>query len=114
MLVDEAQAMLAQRAWRDRKADFLSVDPQLRAGIGCMEAGQYLDQGRLARAVLPEQTMHLAAPDLQANPVERLHAAEALRQVGETQDRPRRAGVVLRRRRGCYYFSFHSCRYPAR
>ena len=31
------------------------------------------------------------------------------RQVGETQDRPRRAGDVLRRRRGCYHFSFHGC-----
>ena len=108
MLVDEAQAMLAQRAWRDRKADFLSVDPQLRAGIGRVEPRQNLDEGRFARTVLAEQTMHLAASDLQANPVERLHAAEALRQVGEPQNRPRRAGVVLRRRRGCYYFSFHS------
>ena len=114
MLVDEAQAMLAQRAWRDRKADFLSVDPQLRAGIGRVEPRQNLDEGRFARTVLAEQTVHLAASDLQADPVERLHAAETLRQVSEAQDWPRRAGLVLSRRRGCCYFNFHSCRYPAR
>jgi len=44
--------------------------------------------------------------------VERLYAAETLRQVGEAQDRPRLASVVARRR--CRYFNFHSCRYPAR
>src|SRR5262249_28746715 len=112
MLMDETQAVLAQRAWRDRKADFLSVDQQLRARIGRMEPGQDLDEGRFARAVLPEQTVHLAASDLQADPVERLHAAETLRQVGEAQDWPHRAGLILSRRRGCCYFNFHSCRYP--
>jgi hypothetical protein len=39
VLVHEAQAMLAQRARRDWKADLLSVDPELRARIGGMEAG---------------------------------------------------------------------------
>ncbi len=44
------------------------------AGVGRIDAGQHLDQRRLAGAVLPEQRMHLAAPDIEIDVVERQRA----------------------------------------
>jgi len=50
-----------------------------------MEAGQDLDQGGLARAVLAEQPVHLALCDLKRDVVERTLATEALGQPGQQQ-----------------------------
>jgi hypothetical protein len=46
-----------------------------------VKAGQNPDQCRLPRAVLAEQAMHLAAPQLDARRVQCPGAAEALRDV---------------------------------
>lgn len=42
-----------------------------------MHPVQYLDQGRLACAVLAEQRVYLAAVDAEIDPAQRLHASEA-------------------------------------
>ena len=48
------------------------------AGVGLVEAGDDLDQRRLAGAVLAEQRMHLAGADVEADPVQRAHAGKRL------------------------------------
>ena len=46
--------------------------------VGLVGAGEHLDQGGLAGAVLAEQAVHLAGPDLQVDAVQRPHARELL------------------------------------
>ena len=58
VLVDEAEAELAELPGRERQPHLLAVDPEL-AGVGRVEAGEDLDQRRLARAVLPEEAVDL-------------------------------------------------------
>ena len=55
------------------------------AGVGRMHARHQLDQGRLAAAVLADQTMYFAGHDRPIDAVQRLHATEALGDVAETQ-----------------------------
>ena len=47
-------------SWDECETDRLAVEQDL-AGIGRLHSGHDLDQGRLARAVLAQQRMHLAA-----------------------------------------------------
>ena len=51
-----------------------------------MHAGDQLDQGGLAAAVLADEAMHLAGQHVPIDPVERQHAAEALADGGEPQE----------------------------
>ncbi len=110
MLVDEADAEPPEGARRDRQGNLGAVHPKPRTRIRLVEAGQDLDQRRLAGAVLAEETVHLAAGDREVDIVERFRAAEML---GEARDAKNRDGLghrpghcrVTRR-----YCSFHSLR----
>ena len=57
----------------------LLAEPGDLALIRAMDAGEHLDQGRLARAVLSEDAVHLAGEDVQVDSAQRLHAREGLR-----------------------------------
>ncbi len=48
------------------------------AGVGLVGAGQHLDQGGLAGAVLAEQAVHLAGRDVEVDAVQRADAGELL------------------------------------
>jgi hypothetical protein len=52
-----------------------------------MDAGQHLDEGRLARAVLPHQRMDLARPQPERDAAQRRHAVELLVDAGELEHR---------------------------
>ena len=52
--------------------------PDDLAGIGAVDAGEDLHQGRLPRAVLAEEADDLAGPDREAHVVEGAHAREGL------------------------------------
>jgi hypothetical protein len=52
-----------------------------------VEAREDLDQDRLARAVLSEQSVHLAAPNGQIDVVQCANTPERLRDVPERDDR---------------------------
>ena len=75
-----------------RRIDGAAVEADL-AGIGGVDAGEDLDQRRLAGAVLAEQRMHLAAPDVEVDVVERQRAGEAL---GQAADMARSGGCACR------------------
>jgi hypothetical protein len=47
-------------------------------GVGLVESGQDVHEGRLARPVLADQRQHLAAPDLQGHVVAGQDAGKAL------------------------------------
>ena len=79
------------------------------ARVGLVHPGEHLDQGGLAGAVLAEQAVHLAGPDLQLDAVERAYAGERLDDVGEPQHDRARAVV------GCHDGSLEGDRrWPAR
>ena len=52
-----------------------------------IDVGKDLDQRRLAGAVLPEQRMHLAAPHVEIDSVERERCGETLGQAGHGKER---------------------------
>jgi len=56
----------------------LEQDPAAVGGVG---AGDALDEGRLAGAVVADKRHHLAGTDLEVDVVQRLHRAERLRDV---------------------------------
>ena len=58
-----------------------------RAGVDAVHAGQGLDEGRLARAVLAHERVHLAGEHAEVDAVERLHAREADRDAAHLDDR---------------------------
>ena len=73
--------------------DRLAVDQDLAAGVGLVGARQDLHQRRLAGAVLAHQRLDLAAPGLELDVVERLHAREGLGDPAHLQRRrPRHLG----------------------
>jgi hypothetical protein len=49
--------------------------------IGAREAGKNIDECGLASAIRAEQTEKLAAPDIEADAIQRAHLAELLVQV---------------------------------
>ena len=57
------------------------------AGVGPVHAAQHVDQAGLAGAVGADDRMHRAAPHLHVQGVDRVHAAEGLRQVADVQQR---------------------------
>src|SRR5690606_27902103 len=63
-----------------------AVDPDL-AGGRRDDAGDHLRQRRLARAVLPEQRMHLAAPQREGDVPDRGNAAILLGRVPDLDNR---------------------------
>ena len=92
VLVHEAHPELAELPRRERQPDRLAVDQQL-AGVGLVEAGEHLDQRRLAGAVLPEEAVDLPGENVEVDAAQRLRPAEALRQA------PQRRGAAAARRR---------------
>ena len=76
LLVDRADAGRL-RLLRRGELDGLAVEQDL-AGILPVIAGQDLDQGRLAGAVLADQRMNLARLDLERGRAQRRDAGEAL------------------------------------
>jgi hypothetical protein len=54
-----------------------------------VEAGEDLDQGRLAGPVLPEEAVHLPGEQGQVDAAQRLRAAEALGEPARLQTRLR-------------------------
>ena len=48
------------------------------AGVGFVDPGQYFDQRRLARPVLPEKRVNLAAANIKIDMIERERPGEAL------------------------------------
>ena len=76
----------AERVGRGERAIGLAVEGDF-AVVGAIDAGEQVDQRRLARAVLAEQHMALAARHLQRDPAQRDHAGEALAHAGQGQDR---------------------------
>jgi hypothetical protein len=96
--VDEGEPEVAEGPGRERQRDLLAADDQA-PGLGRVEAGEDLEQGRLARAVLAEQAVDLAAAVGQRGVVERALAAEALRDARELEQvsgRSRRDRSALR------------------
>jgi hypothetical protein len=49
--------------------------------VGLVEPGEHLDEGRLPRAVLPEETVDLPGEDVEVDGVEHPDAGEGLRDV---------------------------------
>ena len=70
------------------------------ARIALYDAGQDLDEGRLAGAVLPDEGVDLARMERQGHVLERLRHVEALGEIAHLQHR-RDPGVGSRRAAGC-------------
>ena len=70
----------------ERRRDLLAA-PADGAVVGLVGPGQHLDQGGLARAVLAEQTVHLAGLDVEVDAVEGPHAGERLGDAGHGEQR---------------------------
>jgi hypothetical protein len=69
-----------------------AVDHDRSAGVGSMNAGDDLDQGRLARAVFADQAMDLAALKRPVDPFQRDGSAEPLADVFQRKKRRNRRG----------------------
>ena len=65
-------------------ADRLALEEDL-AAVGGVRAGDRLDERGLARAVVADESHHLAASDLEVDVGERLHGPEGLRDVAELE-----------------------------
>ena len=100
LLVDGADAAAAEPAAGCRTrtgAPSRVISP----AVDLVDAGEHLDQGRLARAVLAHQGVDLAGEEPQVDVVERADARELLADALHLQDGlrwPRRAAVMVRRR----------------
>jgi hypothetical protein len=75
----------AQGGVRTCKRDRLAVEQDL-AGVGAVDAGQELDQRRLAGSVLPEQDVNLAGPHVEVHVCQCLDTWERLRQSSSRED----------------------------
>ena len=85
LLMDRGDAGRARRL-RCRKTHRLSGDQYL-ALVGLIDAGQHLDDGRFARAVLSDQGGDLAREQVQLHAVQCAHAGECLDDVAQRQHR---------------------------
>ena len=93
LLEDRGDPGARRSAWAAR-VERLAEQSQL-AVVGVQRAGEDLDEGALARAVLADQCVHFAARGLEVDVAERDDAAEALRhaarfEVGHRQSIPQR------------------------
>ena len=89
VLVHERDAEQVRRAGVERQRHRLAGHLQGRAVVGRVVAGQDLDEGRLARAVLAEQAVHLPGQDVEVDVRQDGPAREGLREA------PRRQGRCL-------------------
>ncbi len=91
VLVDHAHAGGDGVGWRPQPQRF-TVEQHL-TGVGLLQAEQDLHQRRLAGAVLAQQGMHLAAPDVEVDAVVGHDAGKRLGDAAHLQQRrPRRRG----------------------
>ena len=89
VLVDDLDAE-ARRVLRPVDRDRPRLEQDL-AGVGRVDAGDALDERRLARAVVADEGHHLAGAHLEVDVGQRLDGAEALRQPADLEDRRGRA-----------------------
>ena len=87
LLVDRRDPGLLGRAG-SREHLLLAADPD-RARVDAVDPGQRLDQGGLARAVLPHEGVHLAGQQAEVDPVERLDSGKGDRDVAHLHHRLR-------------------------
>src|SRR5205823_254200 len=85
VLMDHADAG-RDRVARRGEVDGIAVDDDL-AGIGTVDAGEDVHQRRLAGAVLTEERVDLAGPDLEVDPGIRQNAGEGLGDAFEENER---------------------------
>jgi len=95
LLMQEREPVALRLTRPERQPDARSVHLH-RARIGRVVAGENLDQGRLARAVLADEGMDLAGQDGQIDAGESLRAAEALGEPAHLEEGagPRRSGSL--------------------
>ena len=91
LLVDRDDTV-ALRLGRRAQRDELTVEAHF-TGVGLMDAGHRLDQGRLAGAVLADERVDLPGEELDPGPLERPRRPELLRHVGERHHGCARADV---------------------
>ena len=65
------------------------------AGFGLVGAGEHLDQGRLAGAVLTQQAVHLTGAHLEVDAVERADAGELLDDAGHLEQRSGHVDITV-------------------
>ena len=87
ILMHERETLIVQRARRDGGADAPPVDEYIAAGIRAVDPADQLDKGRLARAILADERVHLARLDLQVGLVEHCDAGEGLGEVAHLEAR---------------------------
>src|SRR4029450_8797438 len=66
----------------------LVVEPGLGAVVSVVVAGEHLDQGGFARAVVTDQGVHLTGPDVEVDIGQRLGSRERLRKALDPKDDP--------------------------
>ena len=84
ILVDGGDAVIA-RLDRVAKAHALAGEDDL-ALVGLLQSGDDLDERRLARAVLADQTVHGAGVDVETDLFERAHRAKRLADAPQVHD----------------------------
>jgi hypothetical protein len=85
LLVDGGDAGVESgRGVAPAEASAVHLDGALVGGLG---PGDDLDEGGLARAVLPDQRVHLPGTDVEVDTAQRLDAAVALADAGQAQQR---------------------------
>ena len=67
-----------------------SLPPWNTAGVGRIDSCQYFDHSRLARAVLSEQRMDLAAPDVEIHTIKRQRSGKLLAEPRDDEQPDRR------------------------
>src|SRR5690606_12683399 len=94
------QADVLERARQAGRGHLMGLGPgQLPAveaagaGLGHVQAGQHVEQRRLAGAVGADQAVNFAAPDIEADVRERLQAAKALAQALRLEQHLARGGA---------------------
>ena len=75
---DEAKAVAMAK-------DLMNAHPNLKGLVGDLGAGYDLDEGGLARAVLPDQRVHLPGTDVEVDTAQRLDTAVALADARQAQ-----------------------------
>ena len=85
LLIDRGQAG-AQRVHRGGEGDGLAGPADL-AGVRAVRAGEDLDQGRLAGAVLSEQAVHFTGADIEVDPVQGADAGKRLHDARSSEQR---------------------------
>ena len=73
---------------------FLAGNDDPATAFRRLDAGNDLDEGRLAGTVFPDQAVHLSGLKRQIDITKRMDAAEALRNAGHLKEG--RQGMVLR------------------